>query len=125
MQLESHSSPSPHYENGVRRHPRYPFSVPVTFRYLLPEGFRSCHGMSLDISEGGMGAIVQDDLRVGESVKIDLPLPGGALTMVAIVRYTSSSRSGLEFLGLTPEERTRITSTGKIVQPEHGRLLGI
>jgi hypothetical protein len=78
--------------------------------------------MSVDISEGGMGAIVQDDLRVGETVKIDLPLPGGALTMVAIVRHTSSSRSGLEFLGLTPEERLRISRTSTLFNPEQSKL---
>jgi len=66
--------------------------------------------MSLDISEGGLGAIVQGDLRVGEMVKIDVPIPECPLTAVVIVRHSSSVRSGFEFLGLTAEERRQIAN---------------
>jgi len=38
-------------------------------------------------------------------------LPGRTMNTVAIVRHTSSVRSGFEFLGLTPEERSRISSS--------------
>jgi PilZ domain-containing protein len=112
MLPDQHLMPRPSYGNqGVRRHFRYPFSVPVTLRHLLPHGFKSSHGMTVDISEGGLGAILHNGLRVGQTVRVDLPLPGGALNLVAIVRHTSSRRSGLEFLGLTPEDRQRISTT--------------
>jgi hypothetical protein len=62
-------------------------------------------GICLDVSEGRMGAPLQSDMMGGEAVEIDLQLPHYALCAVAIVRQASSTRSGFEFLGLTPEER--------------------
>lgn len=93
---------------GTQRHPRRLFSVPVMLHHLVPGGVRFTHGITLDISEGGLGAVVQNGLRVGETVSLDLELASYDLRAVAIVRYSSSSRSGFEFLGLTPEERERI-----------------
>jgi hypothetical protein len=66
------------------------------------------HGISLDISEGGIGALVQGRLHLGETVAINIALPGCTLSAVAIVRHTSSVSSGFEFVGLTPEERLQI-----------------
>jgi hypothetical protein len=71
---------------------------------------RASRGISLDLGEGGLGALVEGDVRVGETVAIDLRLSEQPLTTVAIVRHTSSVRSGFEFVGLTPEERLEITS---------------
>jgi hypothetical protein len=55
--------------------------------------------------------LVQGDLRLGETVEIDLHLPENTLSAVAIVRHTSTVRSGFEFLGMTPEERLQIANT--------------
>lgn len=98
-----------HASRTGRRHPRALFSVPITLHRLRAGGVRTSRGITLDISEGGIGALVQGDLIVGETVEIDLPLPGSALSLVAIVRHTANARSGFEFLGLKPEERVQIT----------------
>lgn len=95
---------------GSQRYPRTLFSVPVMLQHLVPGGVRSIRGITLDISEGGLGALVQSGLRVGETVSLEFALPDHDLKAVAIVRHSSSSRSGFEFLGLTPEERQRIAS---------------
>lgn len=97
-------------QEPVRRHSRALFSVPVTLRHLMTGGIGSTRGISLDISEGGLGAIVQGDLRVGEMVEIDVRISERPLSAVAIVRHTSNVRSGFEFLGLTPEERQQIAN---------------
>ncbi|MGA2743969.1 MAG: PilZ domain-containing protein [Candidatus Sulfotelmatobacter sp.] len=100
-------------ETGHRPQQRYPralFSVPVRLRHLEVGGIRSSSGISLDISEGGLGAMVRGGLRAGELVEIDVCIAGCALTAVAIVRYTSGERSGFEFVGLTPEERQQIVN---------------
>jgi|SRR5579859_4699918 len=99
-----------HTSTVARRHPRTLFSVPLTFHHLARGGVRTSHGMSLDLSQGGIGALVQGTLHVGETVSIDLPLPGCALCAVAIVRHSSAVSSGFEFVGLTPEERLQILS---------------
>jgi len=84
MSLDLHPARTAVSEHGpVRRYPRTLFSVPVTLRHLMTGGIRSLRGISLDISEGGFGAIV---------------------------RHTSSVRSGFEFLGLTAEERQQIAN---------------
>ncbi|MGB9074980.1 MAG: PilZ domain-containing protein [Terriglobales bacterium] len=111
MSLELHSARTAVAERGpVRRHPRTLFSVPLMLRHLVTGGIRSLRGISLDIGEGGLGAIVQGDLRVGEMVEVDVHIPKGPLSAVAIVRHTSNVQSGLEFLGLTAEERQQIAN---------------
>ena len=103
------------YNNGVRRHPRTIFSVPITVHFLVDGRAHSSHGITLDISEGGMGALIQAGLQVGETIQIDLPLPGHFLTVVAVVRHCSKLRSGFEFVGLTPEERGQITAASSLL----------
>jgi hypothetical protein len=94
----------------VRRHPRLLYSIPLTLHHLCAGGVRSSRGISLDISESGLGALVESRLQVGDTVEIDLILRDRELNAVAIVRHTSSARSGFEFLGLTPDERAHLAS---------------
>jgi len=111
MRFEMPSSPGSTYPNGaIRRYPRALFSVPISVYHLDVGGVRCSHGISLDISEGGLAALVQSGLEVGETVKIDLPLAKRAISTVAIVRHSSEMRSGFEFVGLTPEERGQIAT---------------
>jgi hypothetical protein len=100
----------PHDANDhFRRHARTLFSVPLTLRHLSRSGVRATRGISLDIGEGGLGAIVQGDVHVGDTLSIDLRLWEKSLTAVAVVRHTNI-RSGFEFVGLTPEERLQIAN---------------
>jgi c-di-GMP-binding flagellar brake protein YcgR len=94
---------------ATRQYPRYVFTVPVTIRHWPPQGFKTARGMTVDISEGGMAAIMPDSLRVGEIVEIDLPLPVGLLNTLATVKYNAENRSGFEFVGLSAQERQQIT----------------
>jgi c-di-GMP-binding flagellar brake protein YcgR len=94
---------------NVRRHVRGVFSVPLTLQHLNRGSIQTTRGITLDISEGGVGALVQGGLRVGEMVELQVCMPEHPLRTVAIVRYTSCARSGFEFLGLTPEERQQIS----------------
>ena len=96
-----------------RRHRRVLFSVAIQLHSLTPSGVCSTRGISLDISEGGVGALVQRRLLIGEAVELDLQLPKCSLSAVALVRHCSSNRSGFEFLGLTSEERRQINDVIK------------
>ena len=104
-------------KEGIRRFPRTLVSVPIRLHHLIPGGISTTRGITLDISEGGLGALVQGDLRLGETVEIDLQLPGHSLSTVAIVRHTSNVRSGFEFLGMTPEEKSQIAKTCSQISP--------
>ena len=92
-----------------RRYPRRLFSVPVTVRHLCREGVRALRGVSLDLGEGGLGALV-DGVLVGDTVALDFQLSDRSLKMVAIVRHACSARCGFEFVGLTAVERKQIVS---------------
>ena len=113
MRAETHAAAAgAGYANEpIRRHPRALLSVTLQLRHLMAGGIRASRGISLDISEDGLGALVQGDLRLGETVEIDLHLPENLLSTVAIVRHTSTLRSGFEFLGMTPEERLKVANT--------------
>lgn len=111
MPVHPHSAIETH-KAGVplRRYPRNLFSVPIAVRHLCQGGVKTSRGVSLDLSEGGLGAIVQDTVHVGDTVAIDLQIGKQLLTAVAVVRHASSVRSGFEFVGLTPEERLQINN---------------
>lgn len=96
--------------HGSQRHARMLFSVPVLLHHLVPGGVRFTHGISLDISESGLGALVENGLRAGETVSLEFDLPDHYVKAVAIVRHSSSKRSGFEFQSLTPDERQRIAN---------------
>jgi hypothetical protein len=86
------------------------FSIPITLRRCCRGGVKSTHGISLDLGEGGLGAIVQGEVCVGETVAIDFQLCDQPVTTVAIVRHTSNVNSGFEFVGLTRAERSQIAT---------------
>jgi len=108
LRLHSQTSINSMSKAERRQHQRVLYSVPIRLHYLMPGGVRTSRGVSLDISVGGIGALVSSDLVVGEAVEIDLQLRRSSLCAVAIVRHASSTRSGFEFLGLTSEERSQI-----------------
>lgn len=111
MKPDTQAGSASTYPNGfVRRYVRSLFTIPFMFRHLADGGVRTSRGISLDLSEGGMGALVKTGLKVGDMVEIDIQLPEHTFTVIGIVRHSSSVRSGFEFMGLTPEERAQIVA---------------
>jgi len=96
------------HSSGIRRHPRTLFSVPITVEHASGNLLQSTHGISLDISEGGLGALVPTSLQVGDTVAVHLPLSSHDLTTVAVVRHSSNQRSGLEFVGITADQWSQL-----------------
>lgn len=94
---------------STRKHARSLFSVPFELRQLTGPAPYPLHAISLDLSQGGLGALVQGNLKVGEAVEADLPLADKTIRLVAVVRYTSALRSGFEFLRLSERDREDIT----------------
>jgi len=84
-------------------------------------------GMTLDLSQGGFGALVNRKLSPGETLEVELALSNSNLRLIAIVRYCSSFGCGLEFLGLTPEECSviaEVTAREPPSSPSIAKLLG-
>lgn len=95
---------------NTRRVPRFSLSVPtdvIVFRSGIPH---SIPGRSVSISAGGLGVVLAGEVRAGDSVGIEFRLPdaGGPFRLKAVVRYQALLHCGLEFVGLTSEQRTLI-----------------
>ena len=91
-----------------REFPRTLFSVAFHVQPIHEHAPGAIRAMSVDISQGGLGALVQGSLHVGEKVRIELPIAGRTIKTDAIVRHSSALRSGFQFLELTKNDRQDI-----------------
>jgi hypothetical protein len=89
-----------------RREPRYVSSIPVALQRFLRYGPAPTRGMTLDVSMRGLSALVCGTPRLGETVVIELSLPGAPpdapVEMLATVRHSCDARTGFEFYPLPP-----------------------
>jgi hypothetical protein len=113
MQNDSIIVPPALGHDNIRRHARLMFSVPLKIHHLTPRGVRTMRGISLDISKGGIGALVHTKLVVDETVEIDMRLVGSPSIAVAVVRHSSRVVCGFEFLGLNNHEMSHIDRLGE------------
>jgi TonB family protein len=93
-----------------RNYSRHPINVPVdliALRFGVPENLP---GRCTDISEVGVGAVVAGEMAAGQQVAVELRLPniGVPMRARAVVRYQSRLRCGLEFVGLSAEQRSMV-----------------
>jgi TonB family protein len=67
-------------------------------------------GRSLNVGEGGVAAVLAGELLPGEAVGVELRLPlmADPLRTRALVRHHDKLRAGLEFVGLSREQRAAI-----------------
>jgi TonB family protein len=77
-------------------------------------------GRSVNVCERGIAALLAGELVAGETVGIEvhLPLAGDALRTRALVRYQDKLRCGLEFVGLSVEQRAAIRDWAKQMKAE-------
>ena len=89
-------------ETDRRRHKRFRLSVPVSISghdaSIIP-------AMTLEISEGGLSAVLVSELRIGDLVKV-YPVAGQTLT--AQVRHNVGKVYGFEFLNVSEEQVGRL-----------------
>jgi TonB family protein len=67
-------------------------------------------GRSVNLGEGGMSAVLAGELLPGEAVGVEIRLPRAVdpLRTQALVRHQDKLRSGLQFVGLSAEQRAAI-----------------
>ena len=104
-------------DSNARRYRRALYSIPISLQMPIPGGLRMTRGVSLDICEGGIGALVPSELRVGDVVEIELRLPTQELNVMAIVRHSCGSHSGFEFLGLSAAEHQQLAGIVSRINP--------
>ena len=93
-----------------RRVPRFLMQAQVDLIVLRSGVPDTVPGRSVNVCERGVAAIVAGELVTGESVGVELHLPPLAepLRTRALVRYQDRLRCGLEFVGLSAEQRASI-----------------
>lgn len=105
------AAPSLALEKTQRRaYPRRPVHVPldvIALRSGVPENLP---GRCTDLSESGVGAVIAGELVPDQQVAVELRLPnvGVPVRARALVRHQSRLRCGLEFTGLSAEQRAMI-----------------
>jgi hypothetical protein len=106
---------------GSRRSMAVPLSVTV-LRSGVPD---EVPGRSVDLCDGGLGAILAAELLPGELVGVEFQLPhGGPVLAKARVCYHQRLRYGLQFLAIPAEQRamiehwTRESSRGSAEPPK-------
>ncbi len=100
-----------------RRAPRFLLSVPVTlYRYSAAGPLLAAHGLSIDISKQGVGAVVCGPPHVGETIVVNVQLVDAVFEGLAVVRHSNSIRSGFEFVHLPVEVQQKIESSSQKTQ---------
>jgi TonB family protein len=97
-------------ETQRRAYPRRPVHVRldvIALRSGVPENLP---GRCTDLSESGVGAVIAGELVLDQQVAVELRLPnvGVPVRARARVRYQSRLCCGLEFTGLSAEQRAMI-----------------
>jgi TonB family protein len=95
---------------SARNHARVPLTVPVDLTLLRGSVPESVPARAVNISECGLNTIVAGELRPHELVGLEFRLPdvGIPVRAKAWVRHQSGLRCGLEFTGLSHQQRAMI-----------------
>ncbi|MBZ5704223.1 MAG: TonB family protein [Acidobacteriia bacterium] len=90
--------------------PRHAIAIPVDLTVLRSGIPASIPGRSLDVGEGGLCAILAGELRPGDIVGVEFRLPhvNAPIRAKAAVRHQARLRCGIEFLGLSHEQKAAI-----------------
>jgi TonB family protein len=108
-EAKGHTGPS------RRRVERFDLQAPLDVTVLRSGIPDIVPGRTVDVSEGGIAAMLAGELTPGETVGLQMQLPAMAdpLRTRAKVKYQQKLRCGLEFLWLSAEERQAIRESVK------------
>jgi TonB family protein len=100
--------------------PRFLVQAPLDVTVLRSGIPDSVPGRSVNVCERGISAMLAGELIPGEAVGIEvhLPLVTDPLRTRALVRYQDRLRCGLEFVGLSAEQRATIRDWTKEARAE-------
>ena len=105
--MSDHEPAAAKADRRLRRFSRSRFDVRIQAA-VFREGVTSTYwGRTSELSQDGIGATLSGELRVGEVVSLELPIPLSphVIKLRAVVRYSDGLRCGLEFLIVTDEQR--------------------
>jgi PilZ domain len=90
-----------------RRFDRYRYDVRLQVSVFRDGVNIQLWGRTNELGQDGVGATVTGELKAGEVVSLEFPIPMPPLAMKvrAIVRYSDGLRCGFEFLVVTMQQR--------------------
>jgi hypothetical protein len=97
---------APGYERN-RRYPRHRLDTRIQLSVFRDGATVALWGRTSELGQDGVGATLSGELKVGEVVSMDFPVPVPPyfLKVRAVVRYSQGLRCGFEFLIVTEEQR--------------------
>lgn len=97
-------------QTSQRKVPRYKLTVPLDLTVLRSGIPENIPGRTLELGEGGMGAVIASQLLLGESVRVEFFLPhtNSPVRATAVVRYQRELCCGLQFVRLPAEQQSII-----------------
>lgn len=98
----------------TRRHPRYKLEVDIR---VYPRNSEVVRGHTVDVSESGISAMLREEIRLDEIVRLEFSLPDGDVEIHATVRQRNAFRYGFQFLESSgPHELIRRTCQQLAIQ---------
>lgn len=79
----------------ARRHPRYKMEVDIL---IYPRNSPVVRGHTVDLSESGISAMLRDEIRLDEVVRLEFALPTGTVEVHALVQQRNAFRYGFQFI---------------------------
>lgn len=79
----------------ARRSPRYKFETEIR---VYARDCAVARGHTVDISESGVAAMLMDEIRLNEVVRLEFTVPEGEVEVLALARQRSAFRYGFEFI---------------------------
>lgn len=94
----------------TRSFARFALEVPVSAMLSESASIPVSSGKMRDISLGGVGAILDPPVGVGQRLWLEFLLPqaASAMRLLCKVRHNYGERFGFQFLNITPEQREQI-----------------
>jgi TonB family protein len=110
---QTQSWDQPSRRRTARRNLHVPIDA-IVLRSGIPD---TLPGRAVNLCEGGVAAVLAGELQLGEAVAVEILVPMAAdpLHARAVVKHCTKLYSGMEFVALSPEQRTVIRNwTGTV-----------
>lgn len=99
-------------QSDRRRSARYRLDISLVARPANDRG-RTIHGRVVDLSRGGLSALIAADLQLGEVIDLQFQLPYAAthVQLKAAIRRRESYQYSLEFVNVVASDQDKINRT--------------
>ena len=105
-----------------RKSPRYSLVTPITVSVESAGRLTESQGTTVELSESGVSGYLRAEIQTGQTVKVQLALPAGPVTITALVRHRMGARYGFQFVDLLPEQASHIRASCKGSPPYRSNL---